>query len=263
MWPSAGLSPVRRPGSLIEGLLGRQSLVGARRRPGRCGRLGRRDWHRRRGLNAISSLWTMDLCQDLLGRNLSEADWSPAGAVEPGRPVLGAAVVPAVMLWGKGVLDFVFEVAAVIGPPVAVVFLVAFFWPRAHGRAATATLIAGRAGRTGAVDRRRLGQEVPGWMRRSSTAPACRAPPASCCCALHAGHPAEPAGALRSRHALEPGLVPLALSRRNGDLGGPKKPLHCNGGAFETAPEVPRNGPRTCRRSARRSRPTMCPGTCG
>ena len=35
------------------------------------------------------------------------------------------------------------EVAAIIGPPSAVVFLVAFFWPRAHGRSAVATLVCG------------------------------------------------------------------------------------------------------------------------
>jgi solute:Na+ symporter, SSS family len=94
--------------------------------------------------NAASAIWTMDIGQDLLQHRLSEAD-----LVRRGRRsslivlALGALLAPLVAGFEKGVFDFVLEVAAVIGPPVAVVFLVAFFWSRAHGRAATATLVAG------------------------------------------------------------------------------------------------------------------------
>ena len=42
-----------------------------------------------------------------------------------------------------GVFSYVLETSAIIGPPAVVVFLVAFFWPTAHGRSAVATLVGG------------------------------------------------------------------------------------------------------------------------
>ncbi|MGD0897936.1 MAG: hypothetical protein ABR915_08865 [Thermoguttaceae bacterium] len=117
-------------------------------------------------LNAVSSLWTLDLCQDLLCKNVSEAElvgrgrWSSLAAL-----VLGAAAVPLLFLWEKGVLDFILEVAAVLGPPVAVLLLGAFFWSRAHGRAATATLLVGVLAGLAMWIAADVGQEVPAWLK--------------------------------------------------------------------------------------------------
>ncbi len=49
-------------------------------------------------------------------------------------------LAPLLLFWEKGMVAYVLEVAAVVGPPVAVLFLVAFFWSRSHGRAAAMTL---------------------------------------------------------------------------------------------------------------------------
>jgi len=116
-------------------------------------------------LNAVSSIWTIDVCQDLFGWNASEA-----GLVGRGRRAslaamgLGAAAVPLLFYWKNGVLDFIFEVAAVVGPPSAVIFLVAFFWPRTHGRAATATLVVGVLAGGAMWIAASVGQEVPAWL---------------------------------------------------------------------------------------------------
>jgi SSS family solute:Na+ symporter len=165
-WPSAAGPVDQAARNLIDGVLGRQSLLGT---------LGQ-------GLvvaaalaavmstvtgamTAVSCLWTMDLCQDLLGRNVSEAELVGRGRRSSlAALVLGAAMVPGLFLWEKGLLDFVFELSAVIGPPLAVVFLVAFFWPRAHGRAAVTTLVVGVLAGLVLWVAADLGEEVPAWL---------------------------------------------------------------------------------------------------
>jgi SSS family solute:Na+ symporter len=151
---------------LVEGALGRQSVLGAL---GQglvvAAALAAVMSTVAAALNAISSLWTMDFCQDMLGRNVSEAE-----LVGRGRRsslvalLLGAAVVPGVCLWEKGLLDFIFELSAVVGPPLAVLFLVAFCWPRAHGRAAVATLLLGLLAGLALWVAAVAGEEVPAWM---------------------------------------------------------------------------------------------------
>ncbi|MGO8691005.1 MAG: sodium:solute symporter family transporter [Thermoguttaceae bacterium] len=95
-------------------------------------------------LNAASTLWSIDISQDMLLRTASEADmirrgrWSSLAAL-----VLGLAAAPLLLWWSQGLLVWIEETAAVAMPPLAVVLLAAFFWPRVHGRAATFTLVFG------------------------------------------------------------------------------------------------------------------------
>ncbi len=95
-------------------------------------------------VHAVSTLWTLDICQGLLQRNDSESELVARGRRSSVTTIIVATLLaPLLLAWGQGVLDYVLEVAAIIGPPAVVVFLVAFFWPGAHGRSAVATLISG------------------------------------------------------------------------------------------------------------------------
>jgi SSS family solute:Na+ symporter len=95
-------------------------------------------------VNAASTLWSIDISQDMLLRTGSEADmirrgrWSSLAAL-----VLGLAAGAIFLWWSQGILVWIEELAAVAMPPLAVVLLAAFFWPRVHGRAATFTLLFG------------------------------------------------------------------------------------------------------------------------
>ena len=95
-------------------------------------------------LNAASTIWSIDIAQDMLLWTVSEADlirrgrWSSLVAL-----LAGAAATPLVWWWNQGILAYVQEATALVAPPLAVIFLAAFFWPRVHGRAATFTLLSG------------------------------------------------------------------------------------------------------------------------
>ncbi len=95
-------------------------------------------------VHAVSALWTMDICQGLLRRNDSESDLVARGRRSSLTTIIVAALlVPLLLAWDQGIFNFVTEVAAIIGPPCVIVFVVAFFWPSAHGRSAIATLVVG------------------------------------------------------------------------------------------------------------------------
>ena len=95
-------------------------------------------------VHAVSALWTIDISQNLLQRNDSESDLVARGRRSGLATIIVAMLLaPLLLAWDQGVFNYVLEVTAIIGPPAAVVFLVAFFWPTAHGRAAVATLIGG------------------------------------------------------------------------------------------------------------------------
>jgi SSS family solute:Na+ symporter len=164
--PAAGVSLDQAAARVVEGLLGRKTLLGALGQGLVVSAALAAVMNAIAGtLNAVSSIWTIDVCQDLFGWNASEARLVGRGRrASLAALVLGAAAVPLVCLWEKGVLDFIFEVAAVVGPPSAVVFLVAFFWPRAHGRAATTTLAVGVLAGLAMWIAADAGQEVPAWL---------------------------------------------------------------------------------------------------
>ena len=97
-------------------------------------------------LNAASTLWSIDIAQDMLLRTASEADLIRRGRRSSLAALLiGVAAAPLLLWWKQGILVYIEEVAAVATPPLAVVLLAAFFWPRVHGRAATWTLLLGIA----------------------------------------------------------------------------------------------------------------------
>ena len=95
-------------------------------------------------VHAVSTLWTMDVGQGLLGRNDSESELVARGRRSSLTTIIVATLLaPLLLAWDQGVFSYVLEASAIIGPPAAVVFLVAFFWPGVHGRSAVATLISG------------------------------------------------------------------------------------------------------------------------
>ena len=116
-------------------------------------------------LNAASTLWSIDIAQDMLLRTANEAGmirrgrWSSFVAL-----LIGVAAAPLLLWWKQGILVCIEEVAAVATPPLAVVLLAAFFWPRAHGRAATWTLLLGIAAGGLLWAARWMLMEPPAWL---------------------------------------------------------------------------------------------------
>ena len=105
-------------------------------------------------VHAVSTLWTLDISQNLLQCNDSESESVARGRRSSLTTIVVATVLaPLLLAWGQGpvavgsglngIFAYVLEASAIIGPPAAVVFLVGFFWPSAHGRSAIATLISG------------------------------------------------------------------------------------------------------------------------
>ncbi len=136
-------------------------------------------------LNAASTLWSIDIAQDMLLRTASEADmirrgrWSSLAALLIG----AAAVAPFWLWWTQGLLAWIEEIAAVAAPPLAMVLLAAFLWPRSHGRAATLTLVFGVAAGALLWAARWTLLEPPAWF----LAPLTRAAINAAACALVLG----------------------------------------------------------------------------
>jgi len=92
-------------------------------------------------LNSASTIWSIDIYQRIWRPDSSEAD-----VVRMGRwctlvvILIGTLVAPLLLWWEKGIFIFIQNIAALMAPPIVVIFLAAFLWRRAHGRAATLTL---------------------------------------------------------------------------------------------------------------------------
>ncbi len=95
-------------------------------------------------LNSASTIWSMDVHKRLLHPEASEAElvrvgrWSTFLII-----VIGTALAPLLLWWKGGIFIYIQDMAAFFAPPITVIFLAAFLWPRAHGRAATFTLVFG------------------------------------------------------------------------------------------------------------------------
>ncbi len=95
-------------------------------------------------LNSSSTIWSIDVYQRFLRTNASEAElvrvgrWSTFVII-----VIGTAFAPMLLWWQGGIFIYIQDMAAFLAPPVSVIFLGAFLWRRAHGRAATFTLVFG------------------------------------------------------------------------------------------------------------------------
>jgi len=57
--------------------------------------------------------------------------------------VIGTSLTPVLVLWREGLFLFIQNMYGLFAPAIAVIFVAAFFWRRAHARAATFTLVFG------------------------------------------------------------------------------------------------------------------------
>jgi SSS family solute:Na+ symporter len=154
-----GLAPEASGLPLLETLFGRQSLLGAAGQGLVVAAILAAVMNAvAAAVHAVSTLWTIDLSQNMLGRNDSESELVARGRRSSLTTIILATLLaPLLLAWfpstsgsgAGGVFNYVLELSAIIAPPCAVVFLVAFFWPTAHGRSAVATLVGGCL--TGAV----------------------------------------------------------------------------------------------------------------
>jgi SSS family solute:Na+ symporter len=95
-------------------------------------------------LNSASTIWTVDVYKRILRPNASEQDMVRVGKWGTFTIILiGVIVAPMLLKYEKGIFVYVQELGAHFAAPISVIFLVAFCWRRAHGRAATVTLIFG------------------------------------------------------------------------------------------------------------------------
>lgn len=95
-------------------------------------------------LNSASTIWSIDIYQRMINSAASEAQlvkmgrWSSLIII-----LIGTAAAPLMLYWKDGIFIFIQNIGALIAPPIVVIFLAAFLWRRAHGRAATITLAFG------------------------------------------------------------------------------------------------------------------------
>jgi SSS family solute:Na+ symporter len=152
---NTGLAPEDSGLRLIEVLFGRQGLLGAAGQGLVVAAILAAVMNTvAAAVHAVSTLWTIDISQNLLGRNDSESELVARGRRSSlATIILATLLTPLLLCWLSsasgmgsgvgGVFSYVLEVNAIVGPPAVVVFLVGFFWSTAHGRAAVATLVAG------------------------------------------------------------------------------------------------------------------------
>ena len=97
-------------------------------------------------LNSSSTIWSIDIHQRLIDSSASEAElvgvgrWATFIII-----VIGTLLAPLPLWLDKGIFLYIQDIAALFAPPIVVIFLAAFFWRKAHGRAATFTLWIGIA----------------------------------------------------------------------------------------------------------------------
>jgi len=95
-------------------------------------------------LNSASTIWSVDVHKRLLRPAAGERElvtvgrWSTFVII-----VLGTVLAPLLLWWEGGIFIYIQDMAAFFAPPITVIFLAAFLWRRAHGRAASFTLVFG------------------------------------------------------------------------------------------------------------------------
>jgi SSS family solute:Na+ symporter len=95
-------------------------------------------------LNSAATIWSIDVHKRLLRPAASEEElvkvgrWSTFVII-----VIGTALTPLLLRWEGGIFLYIQDMYALFASPIAVIYLAAFLWPRAHGRAATFTLVFG------------------------------------------------------------------------------------------------------------------------
>ncbi|MHC4645640.1 MAG: sodium:solute symporter family transporter [Planctomycetota bacterium] len=97
-------------------------------------------------LNSASTIWTVDVHKRLLRRKATEQEmvrvgkWATFVII-----VFAAAVAPLLVKYEEGIFVYIQNLGSHFAAPISVIFLAAFLWRKAHGRAATFTLIFGFA----------------------------------------------------------------------------------------------------------------------
>ncbi len=95
-------------------------------------------------LNSSSTIWSMDIHKNFINNEASESQlvsvgrWSTFVII-----VIGTLFAPILLRWQGGIFIYIQDMAAFFAPPISVIFLAAFLWPKAHGRSATFTLLFG------------------------------------------------------------------------------------------------------------------------
>ncbi len=95
-------------------------------------------------LNSSSTIWSMDIHRRLINPKATQEQivkvgrWSTFIII-----VLGTLMAPLLLYWEGGIFIYIQDMAAFFAPPIALIFLLAYFWPKGHGHAATVTLIIG------------------------------------------------------------------------------------------------------------------------
>jgi len=97
-------------------------------------------------LNSASTIWSVDVHKRLLRPEADDAELVHVGRWATFVIILiGTAIAPILLWWQGGIFIYIQDMAAFFAPPIAVIFLAAFLWRRAHSRAATFTLVFGIA----------------------------------------------------------------------------------------------------------------------
>ncbi|MEW6236548.1 MAG: sodium/solute symporter [Candidatus Omnitrophota bacterium] len=95
-------------------------------------------------LNSASTIWSMDIYKRYCRPNATDAELVSTGRWSTFIVILiGTAFAPLLLMWEGGIFIYIQDMAAFLAPPVTVIFLAAFLWRKAHGRAAAFTLIFG------------------------------------------------------------------------------------------------------------------------
>jgi len=95
-------------------------------------------------LNSSSTIWSIDVHQRILNPSARDdklvhiGRWSTFVII-----CIGTLLAPLLLWYEKGIFLYIQDMAALFAPPISVIFLAAFLWRRAHGRAATFTLVFG------------------------------------------------------------------------------------------------------------------------
>ncbi len=95
-------------------------------------------------LNSASTIWSIDIHKRYIQPHAEEGDLVTVGRWSTFVIILiGTCFAPVLLYWEGGIFIYIQDMAAFLAPPICVIFLAAFLWSRAHGRAATFTLIVG------------------------------------------------------------------------------------------------------------------------
>jgi solute:Na+ symporter, SSS family len=95
-------------------------------------------------LNSSSTIWSIDVHRRLFRPKADDGElvrvgrWSTLVII-----VVGTAFAPLLLWWEGGIFIYIQDMAAFLAPPITVIFLAAFLWKGAHGRAACFTLLFG------------------------------------------------------------------------------------------------------------------------